>query len=345
VDPSQTSVLRPIWLIVSASPRAERGSDRAILTSDDMVQSSAAGYDDPVAGIDEASARSVLAAMQAQLARDPVAALGLVANATTDDVRAAFLQLTKQYHPVRFGRMALDIQRLSNEVFLALRAAHDALAKASRRPSGPLPLAPRGTSSLGSQAQAPMSLPAPASQGATAASGRPPQPVQPPRPVRTLSSSESGERAPVQPPRPGRTLSSSESGERAPVQPPRTMTPSLGVKLPVTRPSGPQPVSRPPLPGRQTGSHAVVVPADEATVLELLQRHQWDQARSALHQLSARDPTSKRIRALVCYARGREAQLDRRVDDARVELQDALELDPELQLAKTALTELFTRRK
>ena len=290
-----------------------------------MVQSSAAGYDDPVAGIDEASARSVLAAMQAQLARDPVAALGLVANATTDDVRAAFLQLTKQYHPVRFGRMALDIQRLSNEVFLALRAAHDALAKASRRPSGPLPLAPRGTSSLGSQAQAPMSLPAPASQGATAASGRPPQPVQPPRPVRTLSSSE--------------------SGERAPVQPPRTMTPSLGVKLPVTRPSGPQPVSRPPLPGRQTGSHAVVVPADEATVLELLQRHQWDQARSALHQLSARDPTSKRIRALVCYARGREAQLDRRVDDARVELQDALELDPELQLAKTALTELFTRRK
>ena len=47
----------------------------------------------------------------------------------------------------------------------------------------------------------------------------------------------------------------------------------------------------------------------------------------------------------MCYARGREAQLDRRLDDARVELQDALDLDPELQLAKTALTELFTRRK
>jgi hypothetical protein len=45
------------------------------------------------------------------------------------------------------------------------------------------------------------------------------------------------------------------------------------------------------------------------------------------------------------YARGREAQVGGRVDDARVELQDALELDPELQLAKTALTELFTRRK
>jgi hypothetical protein len=285
-----------------------------------MVQSSAAGYDVLVAGIDEASARSVLATMQARLARDPVAALGLVANATADDVRAAFLQLTKQYHPVRFGRMALDIQRLSNEVFLALRAAHDALAKALRRQSGPLP-ASRGSSALGAQAQPPMSAP---SQGA-------PAPLRSPQ---------------LLPQRPVRPPGSSESGERPPVPPPRAMTPALGVKIPATRPSGPQPVSRPSLPMRQTGGHPVVVPAvDEATVLELLQRQQWDQARSALHQLSARDPASKRIRALMSYARGREAQLDRRVDDARVELQDALELDPELQLAKTALTELFTRRK
>lgn len=207
-----------------------------------MVQFSAAGYDDLVAGIDEASARSVLAAMQERLARDPASALGLVANATADDVRAAFLQLTKQYHPVRFGRMAPDIRRLSNEVFLALRAAHDALARASRRPL-------------------------------------------------------------------------------------------------------PSRVGRPHSAMRQPGGGQVVAPVDEAAALDLLQRQQWDQARSVLHQLSARDPGSKRIRALMCYARGREAQLDRRVDDARVELQDALELDPALQLAKTALTELFTRRK
>ena len=84
---------------------------------------------------------------------------------------------------------------------------------------------------------------------------------------------------------------------------------------------------------------------DEAAVVDLLQRQQWDLARTALHQLSARDPSSKRIRALEAYARGREAQLDRRLDDARVELQDALELDPDLQAAKTALTELFTRRR
>jgi Tfp pilus assembly protein PilF len=87
-----------------------------------------------------------------------------------------------------------------------------------------------------------------------------------------------------------------------------------------------------------------VIPPDEAVVVDLLQRQQWDQARTVLHQLLARDPNAKRVRALLCYARGREAQLERRLDDARVELQEALGLDPDLQLAKTALTELFTRR-
>jgi tetratricopeptide (TPR) repeat protein len=255
-------------------------SDQAILmeAGTAMVQFSAAGYDVPVAGIDEANARSVLGAMQDRLARDPASALGLAGNATADDVRAAFLQLTKQYHPVRFGRMALDIQRLSNEVFLALRAAHDALVKAARarRLSGPIPIV-RGS--------------------APAGAGPPPSA---PSPVR---------------------------------------------KSPASRPSGQQPVVRPPSPVRQTGGYPVVISRDEAVAHDLLQRQQWDQARSVLHQLLARDPSSKRIRALMCYARGREAQLDRRVDDARVELQDALDLDPDLQLAKTALTELFTRRK
>lgn len=272
-----------------------------------MVQSPAASYDVPVGGIDEVSARSVLTAMQDRLARDPASALGLRAGATADEVRAAFLHLTKQYHPVRFGRMALDIQRLSNEVFLALRAAHDALAKVARRQSGQIP-------------------------AVSIATGRITQQL---------------------PVKPARSPSSSDSGERPPVAP-RTMTPATGVTTVPSRPSG-QLAIRSPNPVRQTGAYPVVAPPavtppavtprDEAVAVDLLHRQQWEQARSVLHQLSARDPSSKRIRALMSYARGREAQLERRLDDARVELQEALDLDPDLQLAKTALTELFTRRK
>jgi len=276
-----------------------------------MVWQPAAGYDSVVAGLDEARARSVLADMQERLARGPIAALGLTASSTPEDARAAFLQLTKHFHPVRFGRMATDIQRLANEVFLALRAAHDSVARTLRRPTSPIPPLPAGT---------PVGVPAngPANGRGQALPARAARPA----------SHDTGER-PVVPP--GATPASGPRPAARPAAP--------------SAPSAPAPASRPPGAVRPIGSASPVTARDEAAVLDLLQRQQWDQARTALHQLLARDPSSKRIRALEAYARGREAQLDRRLDDARVELQDALELDPDLQAAKTALTELFTRRR
>jgi len=255
-----------------------------------MVWRAAPRYDSCVAGLDEARARSALADMQERLIRGPNVALGITSASTAEDARAAFLQLTKVYHPVRFGRMAADIQKQANEVFLGLRAAHDAAAKVLRR-AGATPPAPAATSA-GANGRA-QSLPA-----------------RPAVPVATPATHGTGPRPAI-----GR--------------------PAVPAAAP-TAPSGPL---------RHTGSNAPMTARDEAAVLDLLQRQQWDQARSALHQLLARDQNSKRIRALECYARGREAQLDRRLDDARVELQDALDLDPDLQVAKTALTELFTRRK
>jgi tetratricopeptide (TPR) repeat protein len=276
-----------------------------------MVRQPAAGYDSVVAGLDEARARSVLADMQERLVRGPIAALGLTASSTPEDARAAFLQLTKHFHPVRFGRMATDIQRLANEVFLSLRAAHDSVARTLRRPTSPIPPLPAGTP-VGAPASGP-------------ANGR-------------------GQALPARGARPP----SHDTGERPAVPPSVPPTPASGPRPAVARPAAPSaqaPASRPPGAVRPIGSAPPVTARDEAAVLDLLQRQQWDQARTALHQLLARDPGSKRIRALEAYARGREAQLDRRLDDARVELQDALELDPDLQAAKTALTELFTRRR
>lgn len=245
----------------------------------------AAGYDDGVAGLDEARARSVLAEMQDRLARDPSAALGLASGAGVDDIRAAFLALTKQFHPVRFGRMANDVQKMANEVFLALRAAHDQLAKSARRQSGPIPT---------SRSAAPAPV-------AAAGTGRTLQPIP----------------------------------ARAPAPPPAT---------PIGR-TVLRPAAAPARPATPAAAKPAAPAITEAGVLELLARQQWSEARTALHQLQARDPASKKIRALMSYARGREAQLDRRLDDARVELHEALDQDPDLQVAKTALTELFTRRK
>jgi hypothetical protein len=269
-------------------------SDRSpLLAARTVVHQPVAGYASDVAGLDEAHARTALAEMQERLARGPMVALGITPAATAEDVRAAFLQLTKRFHPVRFGRMATDIQKQANEVFLALRAAHDAIAKNLRRPG-------------------------PAAIPATAV----------PAPVPAAPSGPSD----------GRT------GQGLPSRPPAIpSTPGTPARPATNRPAAAP--SRAPGVARPAGSAAPITARDEAAVLDLLQRQQWDQARSALHQLAARDPSSKRIQALMSYARGREAQLDRRVDDARVELQEALELDPDLQPAKIALGELFTRRK
>jgi hypothetical protein len=293
-----------------------------------MVRPRAAGYDCRVAEIDEARARSVLGAMQDRLVRGPIAALGISVSATAEDARAAFLQLTKQYHPVRFGRMAVDIQKQANEVFLALRAAHDSVLRTLRRGTGPIAIAPTPAAASG---------PSPSSHGAAS-----PSPSSHGAPPAVSANGRGGAQAPpMRGPRP--------PGQDAAGAPAAGLRP--GASRPVAAPAapaapvGPAASGRTPGVARPAGSATPITAQDEAAVVDLLQRQQWNQARSALHQLSARDPGSKRIRALECYARGREAQLDRRLDDARVELQDALDLDPDLQLAKTALTELFTRRK
>ena len=89
---------------------------------------------------------------------------------------------------------------------------------------------------------------------------------------------------------------------------------------------------------------APIAAADLPAAIELIQRGEWQQAHGVLAALVAKDP-SPRTRAMVAYARGREAQLALRLNEARVELDTALQIDPELQLAKTALAELFTRKK
>ena len=252
-----------------------------------------------VVGQDEARARAVLAEMLERLAGGPHHALGLSGAATADEVRAAFLQLTKIYHPARFGRLSIDTQKLSNEVFLGIRAAHDTLAKTARggtRPSsavsrlGAPPVITNRTGSI-PPAKQPSAVPA----APIGARGSQPNPIQ------------------------------RNASGRHPVP-----TPAATGSLPV------QPAA--------TGPRAKVVDS-EAGVLELLQRGQWEGAHAAIELLLARQPASSRYRALHAYAKGRQAQLTGQRDEARVELENALQLDPDLQLAKTALGELFTRRK
>jgi hypothetical protein len=267
----------------------------------------------------DAGARAALAEMTERLVRGPSTALGVEPDAPPETVHEAFLQLAKQFHPARFARMAPDVQRQSNEVFLALRAAHDSLS-GSRARRGPAPRAVGSgvTSPAKSSTTASIRVIAPPAASAALAAGTARGTTNPPTP---RPNHDATARVVMPLRKPG------AEGAIAPAQAVKPANPAVPRAVP-TR-GGTQPYPRDEL----------------AAALDLMTRAQWPAAHQALAQLVAREPDSTHYRALAAYARGREAQLAHRVDDARVELQMALAIEPDLALAKTALAELFARRK
>lgn len=328
-------------------------------------------YDQILVGPDEVRARDVLLDMMDLLSRDPYEALGLIPSATAADIRNAFLTKTKQFHPARFGRMAIDIQKLANEVFLSLRAAHDAIARpstvgkpAGARPLGPSPLKPSGTgqtAALRPPGAPPVGVATPRTLTPTGAPMRPSPMPGSTQPIRSGTTPN-----PVINNRPAGTAPAASM--RPPTQPLRSVdgqpghVPSQGTQPMRTDPRAPAQATRPgvaparpptgqtpvlPRPGAAPAAPAGAKPVERELVpiLDLIAQQQLAAAKVALETLVARSPQSTKYRALLAYVKGREAQLDKRIDEARVELQDALQLDPDLQLAKTALAELFSRRR
>jgi hypothetical protein len=130
-----------------------------------------------------------------------------------------------------------------------------------------------------------------------------------------------------------------------------------GTPRPGTPPQRASTPSRPPatresstkIPTRQTQPLPKAAAAfDERLALRealmSLNEKNWTAAKASLSTLAVKVPHSKQYRALLCYARGREADGDGRADEALLEYQRALELDPHLDLAKQAMAELARRR-
>lgn len=302
----------------------------------------------------EASALALLLDMQSKLAVGPHAALGLPTHATASDIRSAFLQLTKIFHPARFGRMTVEIQRLSNEVFLALRAAHDQIAKPQTKPSG------RTGSTTG--------IPMTKQPGTTRPFGVPVTPTtntgtRPPAGKPAIASG-SGAMPPHRTTQQLPTMANSSSaptavppaGAKPPTKPPTQAPPTPSQAQ--TRPSQPTirfPASAkanptaPPAPtsARPAASSSTGAALDPelALIIQLMGMGQWDAAQAAIDALATKNPQNKRYAALACYARGRRAQLEGNLRIAQIELNDALKLDPDLDVAKSAFAELYARRK
>jgi hypothetical protein len=337
-------------------------------------------------GDDEARARATLLEMQARLSQGAHIVLGVAELATAAQVRTAFLELTKQYHPARFGRMSTDLQRMSNEVFLGIKSAHESMlrtlgvsAKPNRAagsgsmppvieqtqrgygaeppvrratpPSGYAAQPGRATPPSGYAAQPGRATP-PGGHAAQSSRATPPSGSAAQSPRATPPSGYAAQPVRTTPPsgyaaQPG-PASGPAARPAAPATPAvaRTVTPSTRPIAPSAAHSparGPDPLN--PDTIRHAGAPAAF---DEQTALAdchgLLRSRNWSAARQALHALAARVPQSRQYRALLCYARGRETLHAGRADDAALEFQRAVQLDPDLAIAKQALAEVQRRK-
>ncbi|HEY5949941.1 MAG TPA: hypothetical protein VIV40_30815, partial [Kofleriaceae bacterium] len=129
-----------------------------------------------------------------------------------------------------------------------------------------------------------------------------------------------------------------------PVQQPTSPLPTTRVRTPAPEIITPSTVRYSGVQPAQSGSAPRQGASDEDPELRhgmnLLSSKDWSAARLAFHALAAKVPQSRQYRALLCYARGRETQASGRPDDAVMEFQRALQLDPDLEIAKEAIREL-----
>lgn len=315
--------------------------------------------------------------MQARLSRDPYEALGLTGQANHDQVRTAFLQLTKQFHPAKFARLAVDVQKLANEVFLALRGAHDTLAKPSvtpRQQTGQVPVL------RGMPPSRPSSPPSnvSASGARPAVAHAPTQPVPtvanaPTQPISTLRGAPVGPSAPVRPtpspfsrtplpaaqqtqpmrpaPRAGTGVPDDPARSRlAQASNPPQAAPAATTTRPVARPAAPVATGRAPTkptnPPVTPAAAAAAANTDPklTSIYSLIVKNQYESARMLLEDLVNEKPLPP-YKALLHFAKGKEAQSANRLDDARVDFMEAMQIVPEHPLAKSALVEMMTRRK
>ncbi len=292
----------------------------------------------------ENEARAQLAAFAPRLADAPHTILGVAADAAPDVRRAAFLQLTKRFHPMRFARFSPDVVRQANEVFLTIKRAYDQMSAPPKvaHGTGSIPARPAG------------SAPPPASRQSSPAIPRPgtPPPVDPPtQPPKRPS--EPFPRVvtpnPTTPPAVARPRSPLDPPTHPPPGKPSTATSAVSFTAQDrVRPASMSPATQPaPAPTARPRAASVsptraLTPTEEAMepAMDLLRRKLWADARQALLKLAVAHPQEKAFRAYMHYARGRESQDAGKLDEARAEWQRAIGLEPELVAAKRALEEL-----
>jgi tetratricopeptide (TPR) repeat protein len=320
-----------------------------------------------VAEAERELSRALMSEAESLKKLNPFLVLGVGYEATDGEVRAAFGELTKRYHPDRFARYESDeLRQVAAEIFILIRDAYRRLGDAASRV--------QVLQSLGKSAPAPRAVPAPPR-------ALPPvPPVPPPRlhpraashaaglaptaPISTIPPPDAPGSAPIMPPSATAAPSQAAPRPRAATGPPSaSAAPSQAAPRPraATAPPHGSTTTVPPLAARPavdprrastTGAGAgprrapisqppvIAEPVDVTSLEELLDHGRLDEALAGYKRLAKQHPHDRNVRAGIELCEGLMALAVRDRLEAAQRFEAALEIDPSNERAARELADM-----
>lgn len=257
---------------------------------------------------------------------NPFLVLGLQYETTDDEVRAAFGELTKRYHPDRYARyQSTKLRQLAAEIFILIRDAYRKVADDAVR----------------AQTRSALGLVSPPKQ----AGGPPRPPGGPPK-------SPAG--PPKPPPKQVQAKPVAMPAPASPVQPPPE-APAATAAQPVrsNEPKPPAPVvgREPPPPAKASATSSSETPgearadrpatdAGDSSLESLIDGGKLDDALAAYRVLAKKNPQDRTARAGIELVEGYKALQARDRLEAAQRFEAALEIDPSNERAARELADM-----
>ena len=316
-----------IWMIESALA-AEAGREQKTPTTSGVpsgqlppTQSgpvATVGTGEDLAAAETDLVRALVAEAESLKKLNPFLVLGIGYEANDNDVRAAFGELTKRYHPDRFARYeSTELRNVAAEIFILIRDAYRRICDEASRA--------QVLASLGRAAPAPRAIPTPAVMRST-----------PPYGIRVSGKIPSAQVPPV-----------TRVPER-PTPPPQHASSSATARLNEITTKKPEPIpgekrptgTTPPGRGVSASSAPVGELPEHAALEELIDNGRLDEALAQYRVLAKKHPQDRVLRAGIELCEGLLALAQRDRLEAAQRFEAALEIDPSNERAARELAEM-----
>jgi hypothetical protein len=339
---------KSVWMIESAlaaenKVRAATGGDGASAAQQLPQRASTINDGEEVAAAEVELIHALEAEAESLRKLNPFLVLGVGYETTDSDVRAAFGELTKRYHPDRFARyQSVKLRQIAAEIFILIRDAYRRLADEKSRQQVVATLGTRGPARAQTQpriggAPAPIPpTPPPPRKSADMRVAVPPQ-IPPKLSTHDIPTRQSPHDAPTNPSAKSAELAGTELAKAVdlaiPVETAQT------TRAPSHTPASGVPTDR--MPARKSGSGPVAgEPLDTSNLDAMLDEGKFDDALSGYRAMQKRHPQDKSVRAGIELCEGMRAMAARDRLEAAQRFEAALEIDPSNERAARELADM-----